>query len=93
MPYADYTPGEMVAKGEAIYLERIRPLVEPAETGKYVAIDIDSGDYEVDGDDPQAVARLLTRRPDGVIFGVRVGRWSANGRPIVGSMLCGIGAS
>ena len=75
----------MVAKGEAIYLERIRPLVEPTQTGKYVAIDIDGGDYEVDGDDPQAVMRLLTRRPEGVIFGVRVGRWSADGRPIVGS--------
>ena len=85
MPYGDYTLGEMVAKGEAIYLERIQPLVEPAESGKYVAIDLDSGDYEVDAEDPQAVLRLLARRPEGVIFGVKVGRRSADGRPIAGS--------
>ena len=85
MAYADYAPGEMVAKGEAIYLERIGPLLEPAETGKYVAIDLDSGDYEVDAEDPQAVLRLLERHPNGVIFGVKVGRRSADGRPIAGS--------
>ena len=84
MPYADYTPGEMVAKGEAIYLERIGPLVEPAETGKYVAIDLDSGDYEVDAEDPYAFQRLVERRPEGVFYGVRVGCWAPDGHPVAG---------
>ncbi len=84
MAYGDYTPGEMVAKGEAIYLERIQPLVEPAESGKYVAIDIESGDYEIDVEDPYAFQRLVARRPEGVFYGVRVGYWSPDGRPVSG---------
>ena len=84
MPRADYAPEEISARGEAIYMEQIFPNLAQAEKGKFVSIDIESGDYEIDAEDPYAFQRLLERRPNGVFYGVRVGYWSPDGRPVAG---------
>ena len=84
MPRADYTREEISARGEAIYMERIFPTLGESETGKHVSIEIESGDYEIDAEDPYAFQRLLERRPNGVFYGVRVGYWSPDGRPVAG---------
>ena len=59
--------------GEAIYREKIRNLVEPQERGKFVVIDVETGDYEIDANDATATRRLQERRPEAVIYGLRVG--------------------
>ena len=59
--------------GEAIYREKIRNLVEPQERGKFVVIDVETGDYELDANDATATKRLQERRPEAVIYGLRVG--------------------
>ena len=65
---------ERKAAGKAIYETRIRPLVEPQEKGKYLVLDIATGDYAIH---PyrlgQATADLLARRPDAVVYSVRIG--------------------
>ena len=66
-------PEEIGARGETIYQEKIRPLVDPAETGKFVVIDVDSGDYEIGAEFLAASARLRARRPNAVNYGVRIG--------------------
>ena len=62
------------AAGKAIYETRIRPLVEPQHKGKYLALDIATGDYAIH---PyrlgQAAAELLARRPNAVVYSVRIG--------------------
>ncbi len=68
-----YRPGEISARGEAIYREKIRRLVEPQEHGKFVVIDIETGDYELDANDATATRRLQKRRSEAVIYGLRVG--------------------
>ncbi len=68
-----YSPKEACARGEAIYREKIRRLVEPQEHGKFVVIDIETGDYELDANDATATRRLQQRRSDAVIYGLRVG--------------------
>ena len=73
MPFADYQPGEIGALGEKIYQERIKPLVYPAEKGKFLIIDVESGDYELDEKAIVASKRLRQRRPDAVNFGMKVG--------------------
>ena len=73
MAGAAYGSGEITALGEAIYKERIRSQVESAEKGKFVVIDVETGDYEIDSDDASATRRLLKRRPDAVTYGVRIG--------------------
>ena len=84
MAYADYAPGEITTRGEAIYLEQVFPKLDQGERGKFVSIDIESGDYEIDAEDPFAFQRLLERRPEGVFYGVRVGYWGPDGRPVSG---------
>ena len=59
--------------GRAIYNRDIRDKVEPAERGKVVVIDVNSGDWEIDADDATALFRLLERRPDAFTWAERVG--------------------
>ncbi len=66
-------PAEVSALGEAIYREKIRGLVEPHERGKFLVIDVETGDYELDANDATATKRLQRRRPEAVIYGLRVG--------------------
>ncbi len=51
--------------------------MEPLENGKFIVIDIESGEYEVDDEMLVASRRLRERRPDSVPFGARVGHNSA----------------
>jgi hypothetical protein len=73
MQQARYTSDEVAARGEAIYAQRIRALVEDAHKGKFVLIDIETGDYEVDADDLAATKRALAKRPEAILYGLRIG--------------------
>lgn len=59
--------------GEEIYERRIRPQLKPGSEGKFVAIDIETGAYEIDADEVAASGRLLARHPDAQTWTVRVG--------------------
>ncbi len=54
-----YGPGEITARGEAIYQEKIRSRVDPVAKRKFVVIDVETCDYEVDAGDAAATRRLL----------------------------------
>ena len=69
----EYTTDEVCERGKQIYDEQIRHLVEPSENGKFILIDIVSGDYEIDEDEIAADDRLNERRPDAVGYLGRVG--------------------
>ena len=63
---------------EKIYLERIKPLIKYEEDkGKFVVIDADSGDYEIDRRDAVATRRLLDRHPGAYTYAIRIGRPTA----------------
>jgi hypothetical protein len=68
-----YTIDEVCDRGEKIYEEQIKHLVEPREKGKFIVIDIESGDYEVDDEELEAFDRLKERLPNAVTFMGRVG--------------------
>jgi len=59
--------------GDAIYEQKIESHVEQGNKGKFVAIDIETGEYELDKDELAAVDRLLARAPDAQIWVRRVG--------------------
>ncbi len=63
-------------RGNAIFEERVRPNVDvDAEAHKFVAIDVETGKYEVDESDVEASDRLVEREPEaeGRIWLRRVG--------------------
>lgn len=68
-----YPKEEFARRGEAIYDREIRPLLKPADKGKFVAIDIETGDYEIDKGEMAACDRLRDRLPDSQTWLVRVG--------------------
>ena len=72
-----YSHEEIRDRGEKIYEDRIKALVEPEKVGKFIVIDIDSEDFEVDSKILVASRRLRERRPDSALYRVKVGLGAA----------------
>jgi len=68
-----YNKQEHARRGIEIYDRQVRPQLDLASTGKIVAIDVDSGEFEVAENSLTASQQLLIRRPDAQIWCVRVG--------------------
>jgi hypothetical protein len=68
-----YTKVEAAQRGTEIYDRDIRPLAEADNKGKYVAIDIETGEWEMNDDEIVAGDRLLARNPDSQIWMTRIG--------------------
>ena len=68
-----YSKEEFARRGDAVYEDDIRSLVEERNEGKFVAIDIETGAYEVDTDELVASDRLLARVPDAQVWLKRIG--------------------
>ncbi|MGH3089653.1 MAG: hypothetical protein ACRDSJ_20395 [Rubrobacteraceae bacterium] len=77
MPHPEHTTEEIVRRGEDIYERALRERVEPEHDGRFLAVDILSGDYEIANEALAATARLRERRPDAAPYLVRVGRPTA----------------
>ncbi len=73
MPYSGYTTEEVGRLGRQLYEREIRPKVEPEHRGKFLVVDIRTGDYEIADDDLTASDRALAKHPDAVLYGVRIG--------------------
>lgn len=68
-----YTPEEHARRGDEIYEQQVRPQVEASNRGRIVAIDVDTGAFELADDSLTAANRLLVRFPDAEIWCVRIG--------------------
>ena len=73
MSYARYTPEEVATRGEAVYEQQLRAKVETENKGKFLVVDIETGEYEIDEDDLTATKRALAKRPETVLYGLRIG--------------------
>ena len=67
-----YTKDEFARRGDALVASRVRPNLTEADADKFVAIDIETGEYELDEEEMKAVARLRKRMPDPQIWLVLV---------------------
>ena len=68
-----YSKEEFARRGDAIYERDVRPILKTADEGKFVAIDIETGTYEIDNDELAASNRLLDRLPTAQIWLRRAG--------------------
>lgn len=68
-----YSKEEFARRGDEIYESQVHPQVAEGNHGKIVAIDIETGDFEVDKSEIAACERLEARRPDAQIWIRRIG--------------------
>jgi hypothetical protein len=68
-----YSKEEFARRGDEIYETQVRSQVEEGNYGKIVAIDIETGAFEMAKDSLTASDRLLARYPDAQIWFVRIG--------------------
>jgi hypothetical protein len=68
-----YSKEEFARRGDETYEKQVRPHLKAEDDGKFAAIDIESGTYEVDEDELGACDKLNARLPDAQIWLVRIG--------------------
>ena len=64
---------EITQRGEQIYEQQIRSRVENEFDGKIIAINIETGEYDIDDYSLLAADRLRARIPDAVVYAKRIG--------------------
>jgi hypothetical protein len=68
-----YSKEEIARRGQELYESGIRQQIEAGNEDKIVAIDIETGDFEVDETVVGATERLFERHPDAQPWGIRIG--------------------
>ena len=72
MPATKRTLDELNKLGDDIFSRQVQPSLKPDDHGKFVAIDVDSGEFELD-DDYAAISRLRSRKPEADMWLMRAG--------------------
>jgi hypothetical protein len=73
-----YSKEEFARRGDAIYEKDILPKLAAKDVGKFLAIDIETGAYEISSDEMKAGDKLRARLPEAQIWMVRVGHRSVH---------------
>ncbi len=74
MGHPRFSSEEIARRGEQMYAESLRDVVETEENiGKVVVIDIETGNFETDESALAASHRALAKHPGAALFGIRVG--------------------
>jgi hypothetical protein len=75
MPFASrrYEKEKFAERGDQIYATAVLPHLTPCDDGKFVAIDIETGDYQIQADELTACQKLRARLPAAQIWMVRIG--------------------
>ena len=68
-----YSKEEFAQRGDEIYESHVRHQVEENNHGKIVAIDIETGAFELADDTMTATRRLYEREPDAQPWVIRIG--------------------
>jgi hypothetical protein len=63
-----YSKEEFARRGDALVEAKVRPNLTPADEDRFVAIDIETGEYDLDKNETRAVVRLRKRLPDPQIW-------------------------
>jgi hypothetical protein len=77
MPHPRYSSAEIAEKGQALYERKVQGLLAASDRGKFLVLDIETGDYELDTDELAAVKRARAKRADGAFYILRVGHSAA----------------
>jgi hypothetical protein len=67
-----YSKEEFARRGDALVQSKVRPTLTAADADKFVAIDVETGEFELDKNEMKAADRLRKRVPDPQIWLVHV---------------------
>jgi len=86
-PQPRYSKEEFARRGDELYERAVRPQLKAEDEGKFVVIDIETGEYEIDADELAASDRLLASHPAAQVWLRRVGsdyvrRFGPRGKPL-----------
>src|SRR5437667_7965960 len=59
-----YNKEEFAHRGDTIYERAVHPLLKREDNGKFVALDIETSEFEIDDDELTACDRLRARLPE-----------------------------
>jgi hypothetical protein len=68
-----YSKEDFARRGDMIFESEVRPRLKAEDKGRFVALDIDTSQFEIDDDELSACDRLRARLPEAQIWIVRVG--------------------
>lgn len=77
MPRPVISSEEISERGQALFEQKIRPTLPPSTRGKFLVLDIETGEYEIDRNDLAALKRLRSKHPGAPLFVLRIGYPSA----------------
>jgi hypothetical protein len=69
---------DLVESGQRLYDERLRELLEPSQTRRYVAIEPVSGEYFLGDTDTEALLEARRALPEAMFYLARVGYSAAD---------------
>jgi len=78
MPHTRYSSDEIAERGQALYDHDIRDKLDASLRGKFLALDIETGEYEIDADERSALKRVRAKHPDAALYLLRIGHPTAH---------------
>lgn len=87
MGHPHYSTEEIAARGREIYEKQLRDKLEPDNIGKFLVIDVETGEYEMGEDDLAVSLGAYRKKPNGARYGMRIGSPTAGtiGNAFVGA--------
>jgi hypothetical protein len=73
MSHPRYSSDEIARRGQALYDQDIRVQVEAAHRGKFLVLDIETGEYELDESELAALQRAKAKNPGAALYILRIG--------------------
>jgi len=66
-------PEQIAEKGESLYREKLKAILEPAQNGRFVAIEVVSGEHYVGDTIIEAVEAARKKYPNRLLHTIKIG--------------------
>lgn len=77
MPHTHYSSKEIAERGQALFEREISSQLDASARGKFLALDIETGEFEIDADEKAALKRAQAKHPNAALYLVRIGHPTA----------------
>ncbi len=68
---------DIIRRGQAVYAQQLRAQLEATHKGKFLVINVDTGEYETDDNDLNAMRKAQAKFPGAALYLMRIGEPAA----------------